>query len=147
MHKLRGPHPHRPRLLTTYRNQFPHLEYEVIDRYTKAYNCIAFTIGVKDRWVWNEIDLNKDGTSSYLEFIRFYKKHGYTPTFEDDKATVCIYGEINAIGDITVKHGSRKIEGMWYSKMGSGALLRHKDLDVFRESSYGTPLLKFKEGD
>ncbi len=142
---LRGPHPHRPKLFSTYRNQFPHLNYEVVDRYTKAYNCIAFTIGVTDRWVWNEVDLNENGTASYLEFIRFYQKHGYTPTFDDDKAVICIYGIISKLGEISVKHGARKIDNMWYSKMGSGSLLRHKNLDVFRDSSYGEPLMKFKE--
>tara|TARA_Y100001937_G_scaffold120701_1_gene178314 strand:- start:333 stop:623 length:291 start_codon:yes stop_codon:yes gene_type:complete len=95
--------------------------------------------------VWNEVDLNENGTASYLEFIRFYQKHGYTPTFDDDKAVICIYGIISNLGEISVKHGARKIDNMWYSKMGSGSLLRHKNLDVFRDSSYGEPLMKFKE--
>ena len=136
--------PHRPKLHRLYESEFPHLDYDVIDRFTRTYNCIAYTIGVTNRWVWNEVDFNKDGTSAYTEFIRFYELHGYTPTANESEADVCIYGFINA-GSIDVKHGSRKQNGYWYSKMGSGDLLRHNKMDVFRNSSYGEPLLMFKK--
>ena len=136
--------PHRPKLHRLYESEFPPLDYDVIDRFTRTYNCIAYTIGVTNRWVWNEVDFNKDGPSAYTEFIRFYELHGYTPTANESEADVCIYGFINA-GSIDVKHGSRKQNGYWYSKMGSGDLLRHNEMDVFRNSSYGEPLLMFKK--
>lgn len=136
--------PHRSRLHRLYESDFPHLEYEILDRYTRVYNCIAYTIGVTNRWVWNEVDFNKDGTAAYTEFIRFYDLHGYEPTPDEGQAEICIYGIITH-GSIDVKHGSRKDGNWWYSKMGSGDLLRHKEMDVFRESSYGEPLLMFKK--
>lgn len=141
-----GPHPHRPKLFKTYRNKFPHLEYEVIDRFSRVYNCIAYSIGVTNRWVWDEVDMDEDGTASFTEFIAFYKKHGYTPSTNENVATVAIYGFNRLGGRIEVKHAARKRDGWWYSKMGSGSLLRHKEMDVFRESSYGEPLMMFEEG-
>tara|TARA_B100001287_G_scaffold276811_1_gene289629 strand:+ start:922 stop:1356 length:435 start_codon:yes stop_codon:yes gene_type:complete len=138
-----GMPPHRPKLHRLYESEFPHLNYEIIDRFTKTYNCIAFTIGVTDRWVWDEIDFNRDGTSAYTEFVRFYDLHGYIPTMNEDEAVICVYGFIN-FGNVDVKHGSRKEGNWWYSKMGSGDLLRHKNMDVFRNSSYGEPLMMFK---
>jgi len=135
--------PHRSRLHRLYERAFPHLEYEILDRYTRVYNCIAYTIGVTNRWVWNEVDFNKDGTAAYTEFIRFYDLHGFEPTPDESQAEICIYGFITN-GNIDVKHGSRKNGDWWYSKMGSGDLLRHKEMDVFRGSSYGEPLLMFR---
>jgi hypothetical protein len=141
-----GPHPHRPRLHKTYRNKFPHLQYEVIDRFTRVYNCIAYSIGVTDRWVWDEVDMNEDGTASFTEFASFYKKHGYEPTTNEHEAIIAVFGFNRLGGRIEVKHAARKEDDWWYSKMGSGSLLKHKEMDVFRESSYGEPLMMFKEG-
>ena len=81
-----------PRLMKTYRNSFPSLNVEVVERFTNAFNCIAWTIGVRDRWVWNEVDMNQDGESSFSEFIRFYNKHGLVPTPYENEAKVAIFG-------------------------------------------------------
>ena len=137
----------RPRLMTLYRQKFPSLTVEVVERFTNAYNCIAWTIGVRDRWVWNEVDMNEDGEASYSEFIAFYAKHGLVPTAFEDEATVAIFGFERLNGRIEVKHGARREErtGMWLSKMGQGALIRHPHLRVFQDSPYGKLLLMFRE--
>lgn len=49
---------------------------------TPDYNCIAWTIGVTNRWVWDEVDTagDGDGTVSISDFDAFYANHGYSPT-------------------------------------------------------------------
>ena len=133
-----------PQLMRTYRNQFPGLTVEVVERFDNSFNCIAWTIGVRDRWVWNEIDLNADGTSSFTEFVAFYAKHGFVPTSVESEAEVAIFGFIDN-GIIDVKHGARReASGMWLSKMGQGGIIRHDNLHVFKDSPYGDLLMMFK---
>lgn len=133
-----------PRLMKTYRNGFPGLTVEVVERFNNSFNCIAWTIGVRDRWVWREIDLNKDGTSSFTEFVAFYRRHGLVPTSFESEAEVAIFG-FQRNGNIDVKHGARKEpSGMWLSKMGQGGIIRHDDLHVFKDSPYGDMLMMFK---
>ena len=136
-----------PRLMKTYRNSFPSLNVEVVERFTNAFNCIAWTIGVRDRWVWNEVDMNQDGESSFSEFIRFYNKHGLVPTPYENEAKVAIFGFSTLTGKLVVKHGARRENGthFWLSKMGQGGIIRHEQLDVFEDSPYGKLLLMFKE--
>lgn len=136
----------RPRLLKTYRNKFPDLRIEVVERFTNAFNCIAWTIGVRDRWVWNEIDMDNNGESSYSEFIAFYGRHGLVPTPYEAEAEVAIFGFRSITGKISVKHGAVREKGsdFWLSKMGQGGIIRHEGLDVFENSPYGPLLLMFR---
>lgn len=134
-----------PKLWHTYIRKFPHLNIEVVERFTNAYNCIAYSIGVTDRWVWNEVDLNEDGTATYGEFVTFYNKHGLIPTSFKEEATVAIYGFRRWNGSIDVKHASRKRGDYWESKMGQGGIIRHRSLDAFDDSPYGNLLLLLKE--
>ncbi len=136
-----------PRLLKTYRNKFPSLDVEVVERFTNAYNCIAWTIGVRDRWVWNEVDMNNDGEASFSEFVAFYRKHGLIPTPFESEAVVAIFGFTSITGKISIKHGARREKGtkFWLSKMGQGGIIRHEKLDVFEDSPYGELILMFKE--
>jgi hypothetical protein len=139
----------RPRLLKTYRNKFPSLRVEVVERFTNSFNCIAWTIGVRDRWVWNEIDMNADGEASFSEFISFYEKHGLVPTPYESEAVVAIFGFEDVMGRISIKHGARREEstGFWLSKMGQGGIIRHDELEVFDNSPYGKLMLMFKEAN
>jgi hypothetical protein len=135
----------KPQLLDLYRRKFPNLPVEVVERFTKAFNCIAFTIGVRDRWVWNEIDTNQDGFASYTEFIAFYRRHGFEITPLEAEADIAIFGKMNR-SRVEVKHGARREPGTgyWLSKMGQGGIIRHKSLNVFKDSPYGDPLLMFR---
>ena len=135
----------RPQLLKLYRNEFPQLTVEVVERFTNSFNCIAWTIGVRDRWVWNEVDMNNDGLASFSEFISFYNKHGLMPTTIESEADVAIFGFEN-FGKIDVKHGAVREKGSnyWLSKMGQGGIIRHTGLNVFGDSPYGDLLLMFK---
>ena len=135
----------RPQLMKLYRNEFPDLTVEVVERFTNSFNCIAWTIGVRDRWVWNEIDTNGDGLSSFSEFVSFYGRHGLLPTTVESEADVAIFG-FESFGKIDVKHGAVREKGSnyWLSKMGQGGIIRHEGLNAFDTSPYGKLLLMFK---
>ena len=135
----------KPQLMKLYRNEFPDLTVEVVERFTNSFNCIAWTIGVRDRWVWNEIDTNGDGHSSFSEFVSFYGRHGLLPTTVESEADVAIFG-FESFGQLDVKHGAVREKGSnyWLSKMGQGGIIRHEGLNVFDTSPYGKLLLMFK---
>ena len=135
----------KPQLMKLYRNEFPDLTVEVVERFTNSFNCIAWTIGVRDRWVWNEIDTNGDGLSSFSEFVSFYGRHGLLPTTVESEADVAIFG-FESFGQLDVKHGAVREKGSnyWLSKMGQGGIIRHEGLNVFDTSPYGKLLLMFK---
>ena len=80
----------KPKLWHTYQTKFPNLNVEIVERFTNAYNCIAYSIGVTNRWVWTEVDLNEDGTATYGEFVAFYAKHGLIPTSFKEEATALV---------------------------------------------------------
>lgn len=133
-----------PDFLSLYRSSFPNMPIEIAQRRTKAYNCIARSIGVTDRWVWDEVDLNENGEASFSEFVRFYNMHGYRPTSNKNKAIIALYGVRNGM-NIAVRHASRKVNGQWESKMGQGDTIRHHDPDIFEGTSYGTLLVFFEQ--
>ena len=135
----------KPQLMKLYRNEFPDLTVEVVERFTNSFNCIAWTIGVRDRWVWNEIDTNGDGLSSFSEFVSFYGRHGLLPTTVESEAEVAIFG-FESFGKLDVKHGAVREKGSnyWLSKMGQGGIIRHEGLNAFDTSPYGKLLLMFK---
>ena len=137
----------KPVLWRTYMEDFPHLPVEMVSRFNKGFNCISWSIGVTDRWVWDEIDFNADGTSSLGEFLRFYAKHGYKPTSSEDLADVALFALQVGLGAYKVTHASKRdpqYPTMWLSKMGQGGIIRHRDLSVFRESPYGLPIALFR---
>ena len=138
----------RPMLWKTYLEEFPNLEVAMVSGFNEGFNCIAWSIGVTDRWVWNEIDTNSDGTSSLSEFINFYAKHGYLPTSNEKTADVALFALKQGEG-YKVTHAAKKNKqypnrNIWLSKMGQGGVIEHKGLSVFKDSPYGTPIALFR---
>jgi hypothetical protein len=133
-----------PDFLTMYKTSFPNVPIEIAGRRTKAYNCIAYSIGVTDRWVWNEVDLNENGEASFSEFVKFYYMHGYKPTSDAEKAAIAMYGETNGL-QVAVRHAARKVGKFWESKMGQGDTLRHREAEVFNGTSYGSLIMYFEK--
>jgi len=65
-------------------SKYPRLvsgDWCVTDSATPAYNCIAWTIGVTSRWVWDEVDAagDHDGHVSASDFDAFYGARGLRP--------------------------------------------------------------------
>tara|TARA_B100001778_G_scaffold327497_1_gene325665 strand:+ start:310 stop:762 length:453 start_codon:yes stop_codon:yes gene_type:complete len=137
----------KPLLWKTYLEDFPNLEVAMVSDFNKSYNCIAWSIGVTDRWVWNEIDINEDGTANLGEFINFYAKHGYKPVFNEKEADVALFalkiGQGYEITHAAKRNKNYPDRSIWLSKMGQGGIIEHRGLSVFKDSPYGTPIALF----
>ena len=136
-----------PSLWQIYMDDFPHLEMAMVSDFDDTYNCIAWSLGISDRWVWNEIDLNSDGTSSLSEFLNYYQKHGYQPVSSEINADVALFA-LKEGGGYKVTHAAKRNKqypgrNIWQSKMGQGGIIEHHGLSVFRNSPYGTPIALF----
>lgn len=125
---------------------FPHLrgEYEVLRPATPVYNCIAWTLGMTDRWVWPS-STGKGPTLA--DFDDLYRSHGYrrsdTLNFEKEAGIekVIVYGKRGKSGKIELTHGARQEkDGSWSSKLGQLPLIRHLQPRDIDGNSYGEPV-------
>lgn len=108
---------------------------------SQRYNCIAWTLGVRDEWVW-------PGTR-VEDFDALYAKQGYKPLSEVDLShdpnmeKVVVYGHPpkDGKGAIEVTHGALMDEqGRLTSKIGTQPLIRHDSADDLTGPSYGQPV-------
>jgi hypothetical protein len=112
-----------------------------------AYNCIAWSMGIVDHWVWPADGQN--ATVADLEAL--YRQQGYVQLSTLDYSLrpgwqkVVIYGHyVN--GQLLPTHAARQNDdGTWSSKLGNMALIRHATPDVFGSwtSDYGRPIAVF----
>lgn len=128
------------------KNGFPHLgRCQVLapptDRAgTKgAYNCIAHSMKVYDRWVWPGTHL--------ADFNRLYRLRGYQRSprldfsFDPALEKVVLYAKAGNHGELECTHAARQLsDGSWSSKLGSGPLIRHPSPDSVDGPSYGRPI-------
>jgi hypothetical protein len=112
---------------TRFKGYFPSLDVDkavVSDEMTAVYNCISWTVGVTDRWLWPG--------DSIAAFDTFYKGYGFARTAD---------GPIAAWGQSTsnMTHGSISGSGhglRWESKCGKDLRIQH-GLDELEGASYG----------
>jgi hypothetical protein len=124
------------------RQGFPRLgnRFEVLGPSTPRYNCIGWSVGNTNEWVWPG--------NTVADFDRLYAQHGYARqeglnlTVEPGKRKLVLYGTLNPDATIrTVTHAAvQEPDGRWTSKLGSLALIRHATPDELRGPSYGTPI-------
>lgn len=128
------------------KNGFPHLRRcQVLAPPTGragtkgAYNCIAHSVKVYDRWVW-------PGTH-VADFDHLYRSRGYRRTprldfsFDPALEKVVLYAKAGKHGEVECTHAARQLsDGSWSSKLGSGPLIRHASPDSLDGSSYGRPI-------
>ena len=95
-----------------------------------TYNCIAWTVGVTSRWVWDEVDKagDGDGTVSVADFDAFYGQHGLQPVVNATPAhpQVALFG--NSSGPTHAAVISDKACGggiMFESKRGQNIRILH----------------------
>lgn len=121
---------------------FPNLkadDFVALGPFTQRYNCIAWTVGVRDEWVWPG--------DTVQAFDALYAKSGYRPldaldTSVDPKLEkVVLYGVESRNGGLEVTHGAKQEpDGQWTSKLGTEPLIRHSSLDDLVGASYGKPV-------
>ncbi len=97
-----------------------------------GYNCIAWSVGVRDEWVWPG--------ERVPAFDALYQKNGYAP--QDDLDTspepgvqkVALFGFPSG----AVTHAAvQDDKGRWMSKLGTEPLIRHEDAKAVEGPSYG----------
>jgi len=123
---------------------FPNLKEESfvgIGPSAQAYNCIAWTLGITDEWVW-------PGTR-VEDFDALYGQHGYRPlesvdlSLDPSLEKIVVYGlpPRRAHGVIEVTHGARMDDqGRLTSKIGTQPLIRHDSAQDLVGPSYGEPI-------
>ncbi|WP_426733087.1 DUF6209 family protein [Myxococcus faecalis] len=123
---------------------FPHLTADTfvgIGPSSQRYNCIAWTLGNRNEWVW-------PGTR-VEDFDQLYAQQGYQPldtldlSHDPTLEKVVIYGRkpVTGNGPLEVTHGALMDEqGRFTSKIGTQPLIRHNSADDLTGPSYGAPV-------
>jgi hypothetical protein len=121
-----------PNLLTNYEVLGPSSE-------KRTYNCISWSLGITDRWLWPGEQLE--------EFDRLFAKHGYRRASDLDfrvkkgVVKIALYGVVNEDGTVKCTHAAKQeANGTWTSKLGRLALIRHLRPDDVNGPSYGEPV-------
>lgn len=120
----------------TAKSLYPQLDVDaawVIGNATKSYNCIAWTVGITNKWI-NPFETLSDFTS-------FYNNYGASP---DNSGDIAVYKK-----DAEFTHGSVNLnitEGSigttWTSKRGSNILITHS-INGLTGSAYGNIVQRY----
>jgi hypothetical protein len=104
-----------------------------------AYNCIAHSVKVYNRWVWEG--------DTVAVFDKLYGRYGYRRVkgldyrFDSRYEKVVLYAKVHPNGRIECTHGSRQLaDGSWTSKLGAGPLIRHARPESVAGPTYGKPI-------
>lgn len=120
---------------------FPRLgsNYEVLALGTPKYNCISWSLGVTNKWIWPG--------KTVADFDRLYTSYGYkrAPRRSYSRQTgldkVVLYGKVQKDGKVEVTHAARQFpDGSWSSKLGKNPLIRHMQPVDVAGPSYGVPI-------
>jgi hypothetical protein len=123
------PRPMTPAEKQRFRGYFPNLDADravVTGEVSRVYNCIAWTVGVTDRWLWPG--------GSVGDFDAFYQGFGYTRSGDGPVAAWghsasnmthgCVSGpghgprwESKCGGDLRIQHGLNELVGASYGRV------------------------------
>jgi hypothetical protein len=129
------------------RATFPYLgtNYEVLGPNTGpaakagSYNCIAWTVGITNRWQWPGYTVTSFDT--YYGGFGYRRISSLDYRYQPGVAKIVLYGKKKADGSIETTHGARQLkDGTWSSKLGGLALIRHQTPDSLDGPSYGRPV-------
>jgi hypothetical protein len=119
-----------------FRGYFPSLKVDeavVTGESTNAYNCISWTVGITDRWLWPGPTIQ--------QFDTFYRQLGFVKVGNGpiaawgQSSSNMTHGSISGLG-----HGPR-----WESKCGHDLRIQH-GLDELAGSTYGRVLVFYGRG-
>jgi len=131
------------------RRSFPRLgkHFEVIAPATVSYNCIAWSVGNRDAWVWPK---PAGEPTTLADFDALYTHYGYKRIAGLDVSRqpglekVVLFAVSRETGSIEITHASRQqTDGSWSSKLGSLPLIRHLKLDDVAGPTYGSPYVVY----
>ncbi|MCP3998539.1 MAG: RHS repeat-associated core domain-containing protein, partial [bacterium] len=118
-------------------------EFRVIGKKTSDYNCIALTISVFTRFVWDEVDQppygNKNTTPEVTEFNKFYAAHGLTPGGSTADAKVILYAQFGIPQHAAREYFCASGERFFESKLGRYIRIVHRPEDLIGPA-YGEPV-------
>lgn len=117
--------------------------YKVTSSESIDYNCIAWTIGRDDIWIWPNPrffwpeDIKCDNRLS--SFVELYQKFGYSicnyDKLEIGYEKIAIYVNPDTNG---VTHAAKQIKsGKWTSKLGPYKDIEHSTLDSLAGGDFG----------
>ncbi len=127
------------------RANFPNLGhgYEVLAAASDRYNCISWSLGVTDRWLWPA----RPGLPiTFGDFDDLYSRHGYRKLSALDftraagHEKIVLYARVTPENVLEPTHAARQHDdGSWTSKVGKLPLIRHLQPGDLEGSIYGTP--------
>jgi hypothetical protein len=119
-----------------FRGYFPNLNVTtaiVTDSANPAYNCIAWTVGITNRWIWPG--------SSLVHFDTFYRGYGFA---QSSNGPIAVWGHSSS----GMTHGSISGPGhgpRWESKCGGDLRIQH-GLNELAGGLYGRVLAFYSKG-
>jgi hypothetical protein len=119
---------------TRFRGYFPNLDVDravVTGEVSAVYNCISWTVGITDRWIWPG--------NALANFDTFYHGFGFVKAGD---GTIAAWG----LSASNMTHGSVSGPGhgpRWESKCGNDLRIQH-GLDELTSSSYGHVLAFYR---
>lgn len=122
-------------------------EFEVLAPASTTYNCISWSLGVRDRWIWPA----KNGAPvSFGDFDDLYKGQGYRRSnkldvdLDSGREKVVLYAKVSVNGVLEPTHSARQLDdGSWSSKVGRLPLIRHLHPEDVSGDTYGEPFALF----
>ena len=123
---------------------FPKLSsegFEIVERASYQYNCIAFAAGNTNRWwdhnrnhYWPEYAARSNSIESLKEvFVGMGFERCADSSREDGYRKVALYGEQGVWKHAAVQTPS----GRWRSKMGRGPVIEHRSPESLSDGQYG----------
>jgi type VI secretion system secreted protein VgrG len=131
------------------RKGFPRLgeEFEVLAPASATYNCIGWSLGNSNSWVWPTLAGQPARLSDFDALYYFYgfrrvNKLSYKRLPDHDK--VLLYAIRKPDGSVRLTHAALQMpDGSWSSKLGSLPLIRHLHPGDVSGPSYGSPYIMY----
>lgn len=133
-----------------YKAFFPNLNLQTAKETsfsTRCYNCIAWTLGITNDWLWPDAHAAATETSTTVQdFDDFYKKLGFVRTDKPAQADIALWGNKSPSGNIYATHASinKPATNQWESKLGAFIRMQH-DKDDLVGDQYGMIVAYYKK--
>jgi len=146
-------------------NDYPnitHCEWSTTGEPTDDYNCIAWSVGITNEWIWLEVDTDfgdNDGILEVSDFDAFYDDEGYQTCAEAEAVIMPYKNPAKAVpkNPDGITHGARKRDcgsnncgagrwNMFESKLGDTERIEHRkaQLNGAAGAGYGAPFRYYK---